>query len=115
MLTAFTALLACQLAGEVAARALALPVPGPVLGMVLLFVGLVAHGRVPTALDAVSGTLLRHLSLLFVPAGVGVITHLGRVQAEPWALLVALVPGTLVTIVVTGWAMSRLVTPEDDR
>ncbi len=115
MLTALTALLVCQLGGEVVARALALPVPGPVLGMVLLFIALVIRGRVPVALDQVSGTLLRHLSLLFVPAGVGVIAHLGRIQAEPWALLLALVPGTLVAILVTGWAMSRLVTPEDDR
>ena len=108
MLTAFTALLVCQLAGEVLVRAIALPIPGPVAGMLLLFAALVVRGRVPDALDAVGSTLLRHLSLLFVPAGVGVITHLGRIQAEPLALLLALIPGTLAAVLVTGWVMSRL-------
>jgi putative effector of murein hydrolase LrgA (UPF0299 family) len=115
MLTAFTTLLVCQLIGEVVVRSLGLPVPGPVLGMVILFVALAVHGRVPEALDRVGGTLLRHLSLLFVPAGVGVIAHLGRIQAEPWALLAALVPGTLLAILVTGWLMSRLGGTGEDR
>ncbi|MFP4125590.1 MAG: CidA/LrgA family protein [Alphaproteobacteria bacterium] len=112
MLTAFTALLLCQLAGEVVVRALAVPIPGPVAGMALLFTVLVVHGQVPDALDRVGSTLLGHLSLLFVPAGVGVITHLGRISGEPIALLLALGPATLLALVVTGWLMARLA-PKD--
>jgi holin-like protein len=108
MLTALTALLMCQLIGEVFVRSLDLPIPGPVAGMALLFAVLVVHGRVPDALDRVGSTLLAHLSLLFVPAGVGVITHLGRISAEPVALLLALGPATLIALVVTGWVMARL-------
>ncbi len=108
MLTAFTALLLCQLTGEAAVRALGLPLPGPVLGLVLLFTVLLVLGRVPPALDDVGGTLLGHLSLLFVPAGVGVVAHLGRYQGEPLALLLALIPGTLLAILITGWVMQRL-------
>ena len=108
MLTAFTALLVCQLVGEALVRTFELPIPGPVAGMALLFTALVIHGRVPDALDRVGSTLLSHLSLLFVPAGVGVITHLGRVSGEPWALLLALGPATLIALVVTGWVMARL-------
>ena len=108
MLTAFTALLVCQLTGEVVVRTLELPIPGPVAGMALLFTALVIHGRVPDALDRVGSTLLAHLSLLFVPAGVGVITHLGRISGEPIALLLALGPATLIALVVTGWVMARL-------
>jgi holin-like protein len=115
MLTAFTALLICQLLGEAAVRTLGLPIPGPVAGMALLFVALVIHGRVPDALDRVGSTLLSHLSLLFVPAGVGVITHLGRISGEPIALLLALGPATLTALVVTGWVMARLAPREGSR
>jgi len=108
MLTAFTLLLLCQLAGELLVRSLALPIPGPVAGMALLFAGLLVRGSVPEALDRVGSTLLAHLSLLFVPAGVGVITHLSRIAGEPWALLLAIGPATLVAIVVTGWVMAWL-------
>ena len=73
----FTILLACQLAGEVIARLLGLPVPGPVLGMVILFVALVIRGHVPDDVGVVTGGLLQNLSLLFVPAGVGVMLHAG--------------------------------------
>jgi len=115
MLTAFTALLVCQLSGEVVVRALDLPIPGPVAGMALLFAVLVIHGEVPDALDRVGRTLLAHLSLLFVPAGVGVITHLGRISAEPWALLLALGPATLIALVVTGWVMAKLAPADGER
>lgn len=114
MLTAFTALLVCQLLGEVVVRALAVPIPGPVAGMALLFGVLVVHGKVPDALDRVGATLLGHLSLLFVPAGVGVITHLGRISGEPLALLLALGPATLIALVVTGWVMARLAPRDGD-
>jgi putative effector of murein hydrolase LrgA (UPF0299 family) len=102
----FTILLACQLAGEVLALALQLPVPGPVVGMVILFCGLVAYGRVPQSLSAVTGELLQNLSLLFVPAGVGVMLH-AQLLAENWlALSLALVLSTLVALAVTGAVMS---------
>jgi holin-like protein len=115
MLTAFTALLVCQLIGEIVVRSLELPVPGPVAGMALLFAVLVVHGRVPDALDRVGSTLLAHLSLLFVPAGVGVITHLGRIAHEPIALVLALGPATLIALVVTGWVMARLAPSDGPR
>lgn len=82
--------------------------PGPVVGMVLLFAGLVVRGGIPAGLDGVAGTLLRHLSLLFVPAGVGVMLHV-RLIAEEWLPLgAALVVSTLVTIAATGLVMRAL-------
>lgn len=102
----FTILLACQLGGEVIALALHLPVPGPVVGMMILFCGLVVYGRVPQSLGAVTGELLQNLSLLFVPAGVGVMLH-AQLLAEHWrALSLALVLSTLVALAVTGVVMS---------
>jgi holin-like protein len=101
----FTVLLTCQLAGEVITRLLHLPVPGPVLGMVILFCGLLVRGSVPQDLGVVAGELLQNLSLLFVPAGVGVMLH-ARLLADHWlALSLALVVSATVTLAVTGLIM----------
>ena len=102
----FTILLACQLAGEVIARLLGLPVPGPVLGMVILFVALAIRGHVPDDVGVVTGGLLQNLSLLFVPAGVGVMLHAGLLVENWLAVSAALMASVVITIAVTGLAMS---------
>lgn len=105
MLSALTQLLVFQLAGEVLARGLNLPVPGPVLGMLFLFVTLLLRGGPGEALQSTSSGLLQHLSLLFVPAGTGIMIHLHRVADEWLPLLVSLVVSTLATLVVTAGVM----------
>ena len=104
MIGAITALLLCQLSGELIARALHMPIPGPVLGMVLLFGALLlCHGReAPAPLTAVADTLLGNLGLLFVPAGVGVVIY-GPLLARNWLpIALAVLVGTLLGIAVTG-------------
>jgi holin-like protein len=105
MIGAMTQLLVFQLLGEVVARWLALPVPGPVLGMLFLFVALVLRGGPGHELKATSQTLLQHLSLLFVPAGTGIIIHLHRVADEWLPLLLSLLISTAATLVVTALVM----------
>lgn len=108
MIGALTLLLVFQLAGEVLARALALPVPGPVIGMGLLFLALVLrHGPDPE-LRNTAGGLLQHLSLLFVPAGTGVMLHLQRLADEWLPLTVALVVSTLASIAVAALVLRAL-------
>ena len=101
MAAALTLLLCCQLAGETATRLLGLPLPGPVLGMLLLFSLLFARPRLLETVREPAGLLLRHLALLFVPAGVGLMRHFGRIRAELLAIGAAVVISTLLTIVVT--------------
>lgn len=108
MINALAILLLCQLAGETVVRLLDLPVPGPVLGMALLFGVLAVRGAAPAPLSTLANNLLAHLSLLFVPAGVGVMLHLGRLEHEWLAIGAALVASTLCTIVVSV-AVFRLV------
>lgn len=108
MVAWITVLLACQLAGEGTALVLGLPVPGPVIGMVLLFVGLAVRGGVPDGLRDVAGGLLRHLSLLFVPAGAGVAAHLTRLEGEAVPIAAALVLSTLAALLATGWVMRMM-------
>ena len=80
MLAAIAALLVCQLIGEAAVRAVDLPFPGPVVGMILLSVLMLTRAPLPVALGHTADGLLQHLSLLFVPAGVGVVQHLESVS-----------------------------------
>ncbi len=112
MIPAITALLLCQLAGELLSRGLHLPIPGPVLGMVMLLVGLLARDarrgardgtdEPPAALAETADALLGNLGLLFVPAGVGVVLY-GPLLARNWApLAVAVLVGTLLAIALTG-------------
>ena len=115
MLGTLTLLLLCQLAGELAARLLHLPVPGPVLGMLLLFAGLLLRGGVPAAVQETAGGLLRHLSLLFVPAGVGVMVHVTRLETEALPIIVALFVSTLFGIAVTAKLMAFLLSRTDPR
>ena len=105
MLASLTTLLVFQLAGEVAARGVNLPVPGPVLGMLFLFIALVLRGGPGHELQATGSTLLQHLSLLFVPAGVGIMVHLHRVADEWLPLLLSLLISTAATLVVTALVM----------
>jgi holin-like protein len=95
-------LLGCQLGGEAISQALHLPLPGPVLGMVFLACALMWRGRLPVALAQVADFLLRHLSLFFVPAAVGVVAQGGRIARESVPLGAAILVSTALTIVVTG-------------
>jgi len=100
MIEAGILLLLCQLAGESIVRALEIPVPGPVLGAVFMLGFLSVRRRVPENLGKTSHDLLANFSLLFVPAGAGIILHAARLEAEAFALLTALVGSTALTIAV---------------
>ncbi len=100
-------LLLLQAAGEALAHAFALPFPGPVLGMALLLPALQANWvRVPV--QAAAELLLAHLSLLFVPIGVGVITHLDLVSRYGARLIAVIVLSTWVGMVVTALILRAL-------
>jgi putative effector of murein hydrolase LrgA (UPF0299 family) len=122
MIASLSLILLCQLAGEVIVRGLALPMPGPVLGLLLLLLLLLARDRFaflargPLQQDGVENAsrgLLAHLSLLFVPAGVGVMQKLDLVAERGIAIAVVLaisVVATLLVTVTTFLVASRLMT-----
>ncbi|MCK5165900.1 MAG: CidA/LrgA family protein [Rhodospirillaceae bacterium] len=103
-----TVLLAYQLVGEVISKGLELPLPGPVVGMGLLFLTLLIKGNLPEGLKKTSQGLLSHLSLLFVPAGVGVMMHMHLLANEWQAISVALVASTALTVLITAAVMVGL-------
>jgi holin-like protein len=115
VLQGFAVLLLFQLVGEVSAHLIGLPVPGPVVGMVLLLFALQAGLARQDRLRAASRAALAFLSLLFVPAGVGIIEHLPRLAQEWPALGASLLVSTVATVAVTGWVAERLTrTPRGD-
>ena len=110
MIVSLAALLLCQLAGEALARGLNLPAPGPVVGMALMIGVLALRERISNVLpqeindggvERVSKNILAHLSLLFVPAGVGVVQNLDLFARHGFALAIALVVSTFLALVVT--------------
>jgi holin-like protein len=108
VLRALTVLVLCQFAGEVVARGLGLPLPGPVVGLLILLVILILRHGPTEDLRTTSNGLLRHLSLLFVPAGVGIVTQLDALERDWLPILVAILVSTALGLVVTGWLMQKL-------
>jgi holin-like protein len=108
MIASLSLILLCQLAGEVFVRGLGLPMPGPVVGLLLLlllardrFVMLARGPLQGDGVESASRGLLAHLSLLFVPAGVGVVQKLDLLAEHGIAILAILVVSVVITLLVT--------------
>ncbi len=108
MLEALAALLAFQLLGEALVHLARLPLPGPVAGMVLLFLAWPWLGRLHQRLGDAADALLGHFGLLFVPAGVGVMLHAGLIAAWWAPLALAVVASTALTMWGAAWLFERL-------
>lgn len=117
MIHALLALLICQLAGEVTARLIPFPLPGPVLGMLLMLGVLASSARFAALMRPTAEGILGHLSLLFVPAGVGVVGHVAALGGQTVVLLVAVVLSTILAIAagaLTFVAVARMTGAEDE-
>jgi holin-like protein len=112
MIQALTWLLTYQLIGEILAHLMNLPIPGPVIGMALLLATLILRGEnappLSTAIQQTAHTLLQHLSLLFVPAGTGVMLYLDLIADEWLPIGIALVCSTLLAMASTAIVLKSL-------
>ncbi len=111
-LAGFAWLLSLQTVGEVLSRGLSLPLPGPVIGMVLLLFAL-GIARVREPVSRCADFLLSHLSLLFVPVAVGVMAYLPLLRQYGVRLLVVLVVSTWIGLAVTALVL-RIAGPLQD-
>lgn len=109
MVHGFAALLVFQLLGEALVQGLGLPLPGPLLGMLLLFAALAWRGGVPEPLREGAGALLQHLMLLFIPAVAGVMLHVERIRSEWLAFALAGIGGAAVTMAVTALTLRWMI------
>ena len=98
MIPALTTLLIFQLVGEILVGLLDVPVPGPVIGMALLFATLMIRGGPGGSLKETSNGLLQNLSLLFIPAGAGILPHLHRLADDWLPITLSVVVSTLLTL-----------------
>ena len=118
MLLSIALFLALQLLGEAISYALGLPIPGPVLGMLFLLIALFVNDTLIEKVRLTASVLLAHLALLFVPAGVGIIRHIERIQSEWIAIAMILIAGTAITMIVTAltvqWTAKLLGVSDDD-
>lgn len=105
---AFATLVLFQLAGEWLARWLGLPLPGAVIGMVLLVIALIIRGSAPAPLRRVAGGLLQHLMLLLIPIVAGVVMHTESVMREWWPFLVSNAVGGAITLGVTALVLRAM-------
>jgi len=108
MIEGLIKLLAFQVAGEAIVFALSIPIPGAVVGMALLFAYLVIRGREDADLDTFTSAFLKHLSLFFIPAAVGIMAHLDRIADEWVAIAAALVISTAASVAATAAAVKCL-------
>lgn len=111
MLESLIWLLGFQLAGELLVRGLGWPLPGPVLGMLLLFLTLCLRRSEPPALGQWVPRALQHLSLLFIPAGAALLLYQDRL-VEVWArlslvLLLSTVLTLLLPALLLAWLLRR--------
>lgn len=122
-----TLLLVFQLIGEGISLAFSLSIPGPVIGMLLLFLALLLFYKIKKnniskqhqddALSTSANAILSHLSLLFIPAGVGLIVHINRLEDQWLPIIAAIALGSIITMAVTAWVMiflNRLLKIEDN-
>jgi holin-like protein len=100
MIHGLFAIFACPLLGETVSRSLSLPVPGPVIGMILIVIALRYIPRFSARIQPVATGILGHLSLLFVPTGVGVVGHLSALGGQSPAIFLALAVSTALSITI---------------
>ena len=108
-------LVLCQLLGT-ALNVLLIPIlPGPIIGMLLLFGFLLLRGEVGEPLQQASGSLLKYLPLLLVPPAVGVMAYAEDIFADFWAIAGELLLSLLISIVFAGWLMQKLIDRQQRR
>jgi holin-like protein len=101
MIEAFTLLVLLQLGGDVVAHLTGLPIPGPVIGLVLLLILMARLRAIPGRLEETADGLLSHLSLMLVPAGVGVVAQAALLASHATALTLVVTVSTIATLAVT--------------
>ncbi|MGB4072310.1 CidA/LrgA family protein [Pseudomonas sp.] len=108
-------LVLCQLLGTALNVLLVPMLPGPIIGMLLLFGFLLLRGEVGESLHLASSSLLKYLPLLLIPPAVGVMVYAEAIAADFWAVAGALLLSLLVSILFAGWLMQKLIERQQRR
>ncbi|MCF6751366.1 CidA/LrgA family protein [Stutzerimonas stutzeri] len=109
LLRGLTWLVLFQLLGTVLNVLLVPMLPGPIIGLLLLFAALLLRGSASESLQVAASSLLRYLPLLLVPPAVGVMVYTEAILQDFWAIVGVLVISLLLSLVFTGWLMQALI------
>ena len=105
---AIFSLIALQLIGEIIVHLSGLPIPGAIIGLILLYTILMWRGGISDEMSRTSGFLLQNLGVLFVPAGVGVVAYFPMLASQWWIIALVLLVSVCATIATTGLVVSWL-------
>jgi putative effector of murein hydrolase LrgA (UPF0299 family) len=101
MIRGLVQILLFQGAGEIISQFFSLPIPGPVVGLVLLLAFLLARKQIDPDLDLVASTMTQHLGLLFIPAAVGVVMFIPALASHGLKIGLILLVSVTITVAVT--------------
>lgn len=101
MVRPFLVLLICQLAGSAIASVARVSIPGPVIGMALLLAVLLSVPRLYNQIQSLAHVLIRHMAILFIPAGVGVMVIQQEIEEHSAVCAAVIIVSTWVTALVT--------------
>jgi len=108
MINALIVLFGFQLLGTLLERYFALPVPGPVIGMALLFSLFLVRRSLIAPMKPTTDVLIQYLPVLFIPAATGIITFNDLLSVDGLLLVLVLILSTLIGIVSTAWIFCKL-------
>jgi holin-like protein len=94
--------------GEIISKVFGLPIPGPVIGLVLLLATLLIQGRIDPDLDMVASAFAQHLGLLFIPAAVGVVMFVPKLAAHGLTIALILVISVGLAVATTALSLKWL-------
>lgn len=114
-LTGWVAILGCYYAGTALVTGFAIPLPPALVGLLLLLVALILRGRPAASIALAASPLLKHMSVLFVPAVLGVGLYWQDIQQQAWPLFIAIVITTTLSLAITAWAATHILAQRDEQ
>ncbi len=105
LLRQFLIILIICVVGEVLNKVVNIPLPGSIIGMILLFVCLLFRLIKLEMIEEISKFLLEHLAFFFIPAGVGLLAYVGILKENLLPILVICFVTTFIVMIITGWTV----------
>jgi holin-like protein len=107
-LLGLTCLIAIFISCEIIVKYFNISLPPALLGIGVLFVGLLFCGRLPVPIQKAARPLLAFMVVFFIPAIVGIVAYVSLIVQFPLALLSAIVGSTVVSLLITAWISQKL-------
>ncbi|MBE6054007.1 MAG: CidA/LrgA family protein [Clostridium sartagoforme] len=102
-------ILGIYLIGELISKGLSLPLPGNIIGMIILLVLLCTKVIKVEKIESISTFFLDHLSFFFIPAGVGLISSFDSIKDSLIYILILCLITTAIVIIVTGTVVQCII------